>query len=32
VLFIDARSMGRMETRTLRVLDDADLARIAGTY
>jgi type I restriction enzyme M protein len=32
VLFIDARSLGRMETRTLRVLDDADVARIAGTY
>lgn len=32
VLFIDARKLGRMETRTLRVLDDADVARIAGTY
>ncbi len=32
MLFIDARSLGRMETRTLRVLDDADVARIAGTY
>jgi hypothetical protein len=32
VLFIDARSLGRMETRTLRVLDDADVVRIAGTY
>jgi type I restriction enzyme M protein len=32
VLFIDARSLGRMQTRTLRVLDDADLARISGTY
>ena len=32
VLFIDARSLGRMETRTLRVLDDADLARISETY
>jgi type I restriction enzyme M protein len=32
VLFIDARSLGRMETRTLRVLDDADVERIAGTY
>ena len=32
VLFIDARQLGRMETRTLRVLDDADVAKIAGTY
>jgi type I restriction enzyme M protein len=32
VLFIDARQLGRMETRTLRVLDDADIARVAGTY
>jgi type I restriction enzyme M protein len=32
VLFIDARSLGRMETRTLRVLDDTDVERIAGTY
>jgi type I restriction enzyme M protein len=32
VLFIDARSLGRMETRTLRVLDDADRDRIADTY
>jgi type I restriction enzyme M protein len=32
VLFIDARSLGRMETRRLRVLDDAEIARIAGTY
>lgn len=32
VLFIDARQLGRMETRTLRVLDDADVARIADTY
>jgi type I restriction enzyme M protein len=32
VLFIDARKLGRMETRTVRVLDDADMARIAGTY
>jgi len=31
-LFIDARGMGRMESRTLRVLDDADILRIAGTY
>jgi type I restriction enzyme M protein len=32
VLFIDARKLGRMETRTLRVLDDTDLARVADTY
>ncbi|MDR0594823.1 MAG: type I restriction-modification system subunit M [Bifidobacteriaceae bacterium] len=32
VLFIDARRLGRMETRRLRVLDDADIARIAGAY
>ena len=32
VLFIDARKLGRMETRRLRVLDDADIAKIAGTY
>jgi len=32
VLFIDARKLGRMENRTLRVLDDADIARVAGTY
>ena len=32
VLFIDARQLGRMETRTLRVLDDADVARVADTY
>lgn len=32
VLFIDARQLGRMETRTLRVLDDADIDRVAGTY
>lgn len=32
VLFIDARQLGRMETRTLRVLDDADVAKVAGTY
>ena len=32
VLFIDARKLGRMETRRLRVLDDADIARICGTY
>ncbi|WP_460871082.1 class I SAM-dependent DNA methyltransferase [Nocardioides pakistanensis] len=32
VLFIDARKLGRMETRRLRVLEDADIARIADTY
>ena len=32
VLFIDARKLGRMETRRLRVLDDDDIARIADTY
>jgi type I restriction enzyme M protein len=32
VLFIDGRQLGRMETRTLRVLDAADVVRIAGTY
>jgi type I restriction enzyme M protein len=32
VLFIDARKLGRMDTRTVRVLDDPDVARIAGTY
>jgi type I restriction enzyme M protein len=32
VLFIDARKLGRMETRRLRVLDDGDIARIADTY
>lgn len=31
-LFIDARKLGRMETRVHRVLDDADLEQIAGTY
>jgi type I restriction enzyme M protein len=32
VLFIDARGLGRMESRRLRVLDDVDVARIADTY
>ena len=32
VLFIDARKLGRMETRTVRGLDDADIVRITGTY
>ena len=32
VLFIDARKLGTMETRRLRVLTDEDIAKIAGTY
>jgi type I restriction enzyme M protein len=32
VLFIDARKLGRLEPRRLRVLDDADVARIADAY
>jgi type I restriction enzyme M protein len=32
ILFIDARRLGRMETRKLRVLDDDEIARIAETY
>ena len=32
VLFIDARKLGRMENRRLRILDDADITRIADTY
>lgn len=32
VLFIDARKLGRMETRRLRVLDDHDIAKVANTY
>ncbi len=32
VLFIDARKLGRMETRVHKVLDDADIEKIAGTY
>lgn len=32
VLFIDARKLGHMETRTLRTLDAEDIAKIAGTY
>jgi type I restriction enzyme M protein len=32
VLFIDARQLGRMETRRLRVLSDEDIAKIADTY
>lgn len=32
VLFIDARALGRMETRTIRTLDQTDIEQIAGTY
>jgi type I restriction enzyme M protein len=32
VLFIDAREMGHMATRTVRELSDEDIASIAGTY
>lgn len=32
VLFIDARKLGKMESRRLRVLTDDDVSRIAGTY
>lgn len=32
VLFIDARKLGRMESRKLRVLDSDDIEKIAGTY
>ncbi|MDQ2996784.1 MAG: SAM-dependent methyltransferase, partial [Chloroflexota bacterium] len=31
-LFIDARSLGEMEDRTHRILPDAHIAQIAGTY
>ena len=31
-LFIDARKLGRMETRINRVLDSEDVEKIAGTY
>jgi type I restriction enzyme M protein len=31
-LFIDARNLGRLETRVFRVLDEADLRKIADTY
>lgn len=31
VLFIDARKLGRMETRVNRVFDDEDIARVAAT-
>jgi type I restriction enzyme M protein len=32
VLFIDARKMGRMETRKIRVLDNADVTKISTAY
>lgn len=32
VLFMDARKLGRMDTRVHRVFDDADIARVAATY
>ena len=32
MLFIDARAMGTMETRRLRILSDADITQIASTY
>jgi type I restriction enzyme M protein len=32
VLFIDARKLGTMTTRTLRVLSDEDITRITSTY
>ena len=32
ILFIDAKRLGRMETRTLRVLDQEDLAEVANVY
>ena len=32
VLFIDARKLGTMESRRLRVLSDDDVSKIAGTY
>ena len=32
ILFIDARKLGRMDTRVTRVLDDADIAKIATAY
>jgi type I restriction enzyme M protein len=32
VLFIDARKLGTMETRRLRVLSDGDIAKISNTY
>lgn len=32
ILFIDARDLGHMETRTLRTLSDADISRVAAAY
>lgn len=32
VLFVDARKLGRMATRRLRVLDHPDIAKVAETY
>ena len=32
ILFIDARGLGTMETRTLKVLREDDIARVADTY
>ena len=32
ILFIDARNLGEMATRTLRELSEADIVKIAGTY
>ena len=32
VLFIDARGLGRMESRTLKVLDEVEVTRVADTY
>ena len=32
VLFIDARALGTMETRTLKTLSDAEIEQVAGTY
>jgi type I restriction enzyme M protein len=32
VLLMDARRLGRMVNRTIRVFDDSDIAEIAGTY
>jgi type I restriction enzyme M protein len=31
-LFIDARGLGTMQSRTLKVLTEADIAKVAGTY
>lgn len=32
MLFIDARKLGKMESRRLRVLTDEDIAKISNTY